>query len=335
MKRSSFLKSAGLLAVHPSGSVFFSDNDRKIKIPQMLKQGDQIGICSPAGFITTEEIEPCKNALLKWGFRVLVGSSIGEKWNSFGGTDEERRKDLQRMLDDEELKAILCARGGYGMVRIIDLLDFSRFRKHPKWILGFSDITVLHAHLNAKVGVASMHCKMCNSFPDSTQPIFAEQQIGIESIFSNLTGRFSYRFPYSPSNRTGACEGQLVGGNLRTLESISGSISELNTDGKILFVEDTGEYLYSIDRMFWNLLRSGKLEHLKGLLIGGIKPKPDDPGEAFGISVEDIVLEKVKSYSYPVAFNLPVGHQKLNVALKCGVNYRLLVTDRESEIAEI
>ena len=236
------------------------------------------------------------------------------------------------MVNDPSLAAILCARGGYGMVRIIDRIDFSLFRKSPKWILGFSDITVLHSHLNRVVRVASMHCKMCNSFPDDPLQADAEQKQAIYSIRENLMGSKNYSFPSPIPNRTGVAEGELVGGNLRTLETLAGTASDIKTEGKILFVEDTGEYLYSIDRMFWNLLRTGKLNKLAGLVIGGMKIRPDDPGEEFGITLADIVMEKVKDFHFPVAFGLPVGHQKNNVAVKCGVRYRLSVNADEANL---
>jgi len=330
-----FVKSLGLVAINPSLSIPVVESAEKIIVPPFLKPGSLIGITSPAGYISTADIEPCMRWLENWGFEVKVGASVGKQWNTFGGTDEERLADLQEMINNNRMDAIMCARGGYGMVRIIDRIDFSPLRNHPKWLLGFSDITVLHAHLQSVVGVASIHCKMCNSFPADMQLASDEQIRSIDSIRNCLVGKSSYQFPYSSFNKTGNCEGILVGGNLRTLVSLSGSVSDINTDGKILFLEDTGEYLYSIDRMFWNLARSGKLSKLKGLLIGGIKTKPDDPGEEFGMPVEEIILEKLKQYDYPVAFNLPVGHQKANVALKCGVNYRMSVTDSYTDLTEI
>ena len=271
----------------------------------------------------------------RWGWKVKTGRTVGKKDFTFGGTDEERRQDFQAMLDDPSVQAIMCARGGYGFVRIIDELDFSRFARHPKWIIGFSDITVLHGHLNRNYGIASIHAKMCNSFPDDWSKAEPIQIETIESIRQALTGaRMQYTAAPHALNKAGTASGVLVGGNLKTIETLSGTKSDLLTAGKILFVEDTGEYLYSIDRMFCNLKRTGKLEHLAGLIVGGFKIKPDNEGEEFGRTVYDIVLEKTKEYHYPVAFDFPVGHQKNNYALKCGVTHRLEVWQEGVQLSE-
>ena len=233
------------------------------------------------------------------------------------------------MLDDRSIKAILSARGGYGAVRIIDKLDFKKFALHPKWIIGFSDVTVMHSHINRHYNIATLHSKMCNSFPEDWNLAEQVQRDTIESIHQCLSGKkMEYSATPAAANRPGKATGQLVGGNLKTLESLAGTASDLITKNKILFVEDTGEYLYSIDRMFWNLKRTGKLAQLKGLIVGGFKVKPDDPGEEFGRSVEDIVLDKVKEYKYPVCFNFPVSHEKENYALKVGAKYVLEVGDK-------
>jgi muramoyltetrapeptide carboxypeptidase len=211
-------------------------------------------------------------------------------------------------------------------VRIIDKLDFKKFKTHPKWIIGFSDITVLHSHINRNFRVATLHSKMCNSFPSDWSNADATQLLSLESIDNALKGKyFKYSASKNKNNKFGTADGELVGGNLRIIETLAGTKSDLNTKNKILFLEDTEEYLYNIDRMFWNLKRSGKLDHLKGLIIGGFKIKPDDPGEEFGLTLEQIVLEKVKEYNYPVCFDFPVGHQFYNVAMKCGMFHRLHV----------
>ncbi len=287
-----------------------------------------IGITSPAGYILREGIIPATTLLQQWGFKIRVGYTIGKKDFTYGGTDEERLQDFQSMLDDPQIKAIMCARGGYGAVRIIDKINWSRFKAYPKWIIGFSDITVLHSHLNRQWNIATLHSKACNSFPDVWAEAPDVQKDTILSIQRALMGeRMNYTAPFNGYNRTGTATGVLTGGNLKTIESLAGSASDINTEGKILFVEDTGEYLYSIDRMFWNLKRSGKLSKLAGLIIGGIKIKQEAPDEYFGKTVYEIVAEKVKEYSYPVCFDFPVGHQIDNFALKCGMRHQLKVAE--------
>jgi muramoyltetrapeptide carboxypeptidase len=340
MQRKHFLGSilASAVAI-PSLGNFSNTEEEKIKLParpNYLKQGDIIGITSPAGYITHDEIQSAVKKLEEWGYVVKTGDTIGKKNFTFGGTDDERTKDFQLMLDDPKIKAILCARGGYGAVRIIDGLNWSKFRAKPKWIIGFSDITVFHSHLNRKIGVASVHSKMCNSFPDDWSLAEPVQVETIESIRKVLSGvRMEYRVVPNSNNRFGEAEAVLVGGNLKTLESLSGSGSDINTAGKILFVEDTGEYMYSVDRMFWNLQRSGKLSWLKGLIVGGFKIKKEENADDFGKTLEEVVLEKVKNYHYPVCFDFPVGHQKNNYALKCGVKHRLVLSADEASLKEV
>ena len=296
-------------------------------VPPYLRPGDTIGITCPAGAITERDILPALGLIESWGFKTMIGATIGQKDFTFGGTDEERTKDLQSMLDDSAIKAILCARGGYGAVRIIDELRWEQFITLPKWIIGFSDITVFHSHLNRNFRIASLHSKMCNSFPDDWNNAVPVQKSAILSIKQALMGE-KIEYPVFPNekNKQGNASGELIGGNLSTIESLAGTKSDIKTDGKIIFVEDTDEYLYAIDRMFWNLKRTRKLDGLKGLIIGAFKIKPDDPGEEFGKTIYDIVLEKVKEYSYPVCFDFPVGHQIENYALKCGGIYRLEVS---------
>jgi muramoyltetrapeptide carboxypeptidase len=306
------------------------------RIPDYLVAGDTIGITCPAGFITMEEIEPACQQIESWGFKIRTGSTVGKKDGSFGGTDAERAADLQQMLDDPSLKAILCARGGYGVVRIIDRLDFSGLSNYPKWIIGFSDITVLLCHIHRNVNMASIHSKMCNSFPDDWSKAEPIQIDSILSIRQALTGApMQYPVLVNSNNRTGVAEGMLVGGNLKTIETLSGTRSDIDTVGKILFVEDTGEYLYSIDRMFWHLERTGKLAGLQGLVVGGFKIKPDDPGEEFGRTLLDIVTDRIKPYNFPVCFDFPVGHQKSNFALKYGMPHRLTVTADKVTLEDI
>jgi muramoyltetrapeptide carboxypeptidase len=340
MKRKDFLSS-----IIPIGAIFtniamgkmvLNDPDTALKIPPYLKNGDIIGICCIAGYITMEEVKPSVDKIKEWGFDIKPGDTIGKRDHTFGGTDQERLDDLQQMLDDKNIKAILCARGGYGSIRIIDKLNFTQFVAHPKWVIGFSDATVLHSHINKNFGIATIHSKMCNSFPDDWSKADADQIVSIDSIRKCLTGeKMEYSIPSSLNNKMGIGEGILIGGNLKTIETLTGSASDINTNGKILFVEDKDEYLYGIDRMFWNLKRSGKLDKLKGLIIGGFKTIKDDPGEEFGKTLEDIVLEKLSDYDYPVCFDFPVGHQKNNMALKCGIIHKLTITPSTTTLTEI
>lgn len=321
-----------------SASLFHSIAEDNVPclIPKYLRPGDTIGIVSPAGFITLEAIRPAIKKIEEWGFAVKIGSSIGKREYTLGGSDLERAADLQMMLDDETVHAILCARGGYGLVRILDQLNFSKFQQHPKWIIGFSDATYLHNHINKNFRIATIHSKMCNSFPtDWTKATDIQKQsiLSIENCIKGIPNH--YELIWNDNNRVGVANGELVGGNLSIIENTAGTESDLDTRDKILFLEDADEYMYSIDRMLWNLKRSGKLDHLKGLIIGGFKIKEDDPGEEFCKSIEELVMEKVKDFSYPVCFDFPVGHQKNNFALICGKSYQLNVQKGKLSFEEV
>ncbi|MDX1954899.1 MAG: LD-carboxypeptidase [Chitinophagaceae bacterium] len=339
MDRKKFLTGSAALLSFPLSSFSAShepEEDLPPVIPHYLRKGDLIGITAPAGFMMEEEMRPAIQQIESWGYRTRLGSTIGKKDFTFAGTDKERADDFQQMLDDPEVKAILCARGGYGAVRIIDQLKWDTFKKHPKWIIGFSDVTVFHSHINRNLGFATIHSKMTNSFPEDWSKAEPIQIDTILSIQKALGGeQMEYNAGPNMANRLGKAEGVLVGGNLKTIESLAGSRSDLRTTGKILFVEDTGEYLYSIDRMFWNLKRSNKLSGLKGLIIGGFKIKKDEGGDEFGKTLEEIVMEKVKEYAYPVCFDFPVGHQKNNFALKCGVVHELVVGEEGCRLKEV
>ena len=304
--------------------------------PPYLKPGDLIGICCPSGFIKVEDVQPAASKFLQWGFSVKMGNTIGAKDFTMGGTDDQRTSDLQIMLDDPAIRAIMFARGGYGAVRIIDRINFKRFIKSPKWLIGFSDATIFHTHLS-NYKIPSLHSKMCNSFPADWSKAEASQIESIDSIRKCLVGEhMKYSTTGTSYNKAGTAEGVLIGGNLSMLQNVAGTASDIETDGKILFIEDVDEYLYNIDRMLWNLKRSGKLDNLKGLIVGGFNNlKPDVPGEEFGHTVYEMVIEKVKEYTYPVCFDFPVGHQKYNVALKCGVPHKLVVSEMNSILEEV
>lgn len=325
-----FLATAGLLSDDQYTDILSR------KIPPYLKSGDTIGITCPSGHLSWEEAQPCIQKMEEWGFKVVSGKTIGARDFTFAGTDAERAAEFQEMMNDDQIDAIMPGRGGYGAVRIIDKLDFSKFIKKPKWIIGFSDATVFHLHLNCRLGIPSIHSKMCNSFPEDPTSATLAQADAIDSIRRSLLGeKMVYFAPTMEQNREGVAEGKLIGGNLSIIQMLCGSKSQVKTDGAILFVEDVGEYLYKLDGMFWNLLRSGKLHKLKGLVIGAFRIKEDDPGEEFGKSLYEIVMEKVDQFSYPVCFDFPVGHVRVNYALKCGVTHRLEVSTDNAQLTAL
>jgi muramoyltetrapeptide carboxypeptidase len=301
-----------------------------ITIPPFLRSGDTIGITCPAGFMTREKALTCIDTLREWGFRVRTGNTLGsDSDNYFSGTDGQRLDDLQAMLDDPDINAILCGRGGYGLTRIIDRIDFSNFRQAPKWIIGFSDITVLHGHIFSNYKIASMHAPMAGAFNDG-----GDCTPGVMSLRRVLEGdALTYTCPPHPFNRKGNTTGALVGGNLALLAHLVGSVSDIDTKGKILFLEDVGEYLYNIDRMLHQLKRSGKLDRLAGLLVGGFTEWKDTM-RPFGATVDEIIRDVVKEYDYPVCFGFPVSHGIGNVALKIGVEYTLTVDSGQSSLHE-
>ncbi|MFN4233747.1 MAG: LD-carboxypeptidase [Bacteroidia bacterium] len=289
-------------------------------IPTYLKKGDKIGIVATARKISEAELAPAIKIIEEKGLVPVLGNNLFGQFHQFSGTDAERCADLQQMLDDESIKAIIVARGGYGTVRIIDSLDFTAFAKHPKWIIGYSDITVLHSHINKTLGIATLH---------ATMPInFLQDSFATETLFKALFGeKIHYTFNAHPLNRNGLAEGELVGGNLSLLYALCGSVSDLTTDGKILFIEDLDEYLYHIDRMMMNLKRSGKLSRLKALVVGGMTDMKDN-SVPYGKTAEEIIAEHVAEFDYPVCFNFPAGHIKNNYALKLGATAYLKV-DKE------
>ena len=299
-------------------------------IPPYLKSGDTIGIVCPAGYMPFEKAQTCIETLTGWGYKVIPGKTLGNQFHYFSGTDEERCKDLQQMMDDKNIDVILCGRGGYGTGRIIDKLDFSKFVKHPKWIIGFSDITVLHCHLLSNFKIASLHAAMAAAFNEGE---FKNQYI--QSLHDALVGeRAIYRTEGNSLDQHGKAKGILVGGNLSLLVNVIGTSSDINTKNKILFVEEIGEYIYSVDRMMYQLKRSGKLENLKGLIIGRFSEMKDTT-IPFGQSVEEAIKEMVKDYAYPVCFRFPVSHDKENYALKVGLNYKLTVEENSAELKEL
>lgn len=293
-----------------------------IKTPPYLQPGDTIGLICPAGYMPLEKAAECIRVLKdEWGYNVKVGKTVGsDSQTYFSGTDEERLADLQQMIDDDEVKAVLCARGGYGMGRIIDRIDFKKFKKNPKWIIGYSDITVLHCHLYSNYYISSMHAPMAAAFNDE-----GYTNRFVQSLKNALDGKKAkYNCEPHEFNKKGEAIGELVGGNLALLSHLVGTDSDIKTKGRILFLEDVGEYSYNIDRMLFQLKRSGKLSRLAGLIIGGFTDIKDTE-RPFGKSAYEIIREVISEYNYPVCYGFPVSHEKENYALKTGVGYKLKV----------
>lgn len=292
-----------------------------IKQPAYLKKGDKVAIVSPAKKLK-QSIDHAIALLEGWGLEVILGKSVYAAHHQFAGNDELRAEDIQTYLDNDDIKAIIAARGGYGTIRIIDDLDFSKFSDHPKWVVGFSDITVLLSHITGTGQTQSIHGQMPGTFDDASPE-------SIESLRKALFGEdLIYTYESSQPNRPGEAEGVLIGGNLSLLVALEGSPSAMDFKDKILFLEDVGEYEYSIDRMLRMLKRGGKLAELKGLIIGAFNhiELEDIP---FGQGAEEVIAEIVNGYSYPVCYNFPVGHIEDNRAMVLGKNTILKVEDHQ------
>ncbi|MDP3353297.1 MAG: LD-carboxypeptidase [Flavobacteriaceae bacterium] len=286
-----------------------------MKTPNYLQKGDTVAIIATARKISLTEIEEAVNLLTLWGLKVVVGKTIGIENNQFAGTIEERVNDLQTVLNDDFIKAIWCARGGYGTVQLIDLLDFTKFQQSPKWIIGYSDITVLHAHIH-NLGIETIHATMPINIPLNSDEAKTTLR---KALFGN---QLKYEFPAYEMNIFGNVKGQIVGGNLSVLYSLLGSKSSIETNNKILFIEDLDEYLYHIDRMLQNLKRNGYFENLAGIIVGSMT-KMNDNEIPFGKTAEEIILDFVKPLNIPVVFKVPFGHLDDNRALIFGRNIQL------------
>lgn len=291
--------------------------------PPYLQKGDRIAIVSPARKISREEVEPAIRMFESWGLEVVEGEYLYASLSQFAGSDDQRSSDMQRMLDDESIRAVICSRGGYGTVRIIDRLDFTKFIQRPKWIVGYSDVTVLHSHIHRHFGIETLHAIMPVNFGDK-----CDGSHSVNSLRKALFGKkLEYRAPAPPESRKGRCKGPLVGGNLSILYSLTNTSSDINTNGKILFIEDLDEYLYHIDRMMMNLRRSGKLEGLEGLVVGGMT-KMNDNEVPFDKTANEIIAEAVEDYPYPVCYDFPAGHLPDNRALILGREVTLEVAEK-------
>jgi len=291
--------------------------------PPYLKPGDKIGIVSPARKIPREEVSTAIKMFNEWGLEVVEGDHLYDSYHQYAGNDEARAKDFQEMLNDKSIRAIICSRGGYGTVRIIDRIDFSHFIEDPKWIIGYSDITVFHSHINRHFNTETLHAIM----PVNIKSPYNDDP-SVDSLKKALFGKkLEYTVPTDSGSRRGKAEGVLTGGNLSMLYSLIGSPSDIDTEGKILFIEELDEYLYHIDRMMMNLKRSGKLANLKALIVGGMTGMRDNK-VPYGKTANEIVMETVAGYDYPVVMNFPAGHIDDNRALIMGRKIHLEVLDQ-------
>ena len=286
-----------------------------------LKKGDKIAITCPAKKLP-KPMDDAVRLLQNWGLEVIIGDTLNASCHQFAGDDDLRAHDMQRFIDDDSIKAIFAARGGYGTVRMVDKVDFSRLKENPKWIIGFSDITVLHSHLHTLYGLQTIHGQMPVNIPDATTASLTTLK---KALFGN---DLTYQFKWHILNRTGQAAGQIIGGNLSILISVLGSVSDMDYSGKILFLEDVGEYLYSVDRMMYALKRAGKLNNLAGLIVGGFTEMKDND-IPFGQTVAEIVMNVVAEYNYPVCFDFPAGHIADNHAIIFGRELHLKVSEHE------
>lgn len=297
-----------------------SDTDTAQIIPPYLKPGDTVAITCPAGPMELANMQSCIKTLKSWGLQVQCGKTVGRRWERFGGTDAERLADFQALLDNNTIKAIIFGKGGYGTMRIIDGINWDRFKATPKWLVGYSDLTTVHLHVHSNLNIPTIHGDMTNGFSEE------KGDLSVISLYDALFGRrVDYHLQSGVMNRQGSATGVLVGGNLSLLQACTGSKSDIDTRGKILFIEDVSEYKYTIDRMLMSLKRSGKLSGLAGLIVGSFTAVKADSEETFNQRIEDIVYDKVKEYHYPVCFHFPAGHIKHNRAIKLGLPYELVV----------
>ena len=300
-----------------------------LKQPPYLKTGDTVAIVAPSGILKnrTDEVQQAQALLKRWGLHSVVGKHVFSEADHFAGTDDERCEDLQNALDNPKISAIWCARGGYGTVRILDKLDYSKFKQNPKWLIGYSDITALHNQIHNE-GVESLHAIMCVSLPKDESEIEASISTLKNTLFGNP---LSYTLKGSNYNKTGTTSGQLVGGNLTMLQTMLGSKTSIDTFGKILFIEEIGEYKYHIDRMLQSLKRAGYFDNCKGVIVGDMT-KLRTNTTLWGTSVEQLILDALADYDFPIAFNMPAGHEKDNRALILGRTVQLTVDYKQSSV---
>jgi len=321
---------AEMLSAQDSISSNYSDSiSKKLIQPPYLRAGDTVAIVAPSGILLNrgKEVNQAIELLKSWNLNVVVGENVFSQNGHFAGTDEERTADFQKALDNPNIKAIWAARGGYGTVRILDKLDYTKFKEQPKWIIGYSDITALHNQIH-NLGVETIHALMCTSLTDDLEDI----KDNISSFKNAFFGtQLSYTIKGSKYNKTGTTSGQLIGGNLTLLHTMLGSKTSINTSDKILFIEEIGEHVYHIDRMLQSLKRAGYFENCKGLIVGSIS-KVRKNTTAFGRTLEEVILDVVEEYDFPVLFNFPAGHEDDNRAMILGRNIKLTVDKDTSSV---
>lgn len=309
------------------------DNSKKMTSeiiqPPYLKKGDTVAIVAPSGILKNREreVQQAKDLLKNWGLNVVVGDHVFSKANHFAGSDDERCEDLQKVMDDPKISAIWCARGGYGTVRILDKLDYTKFKENPKWVIGYSDITALHNQLHNN-GFQSLHALMCVSLTEDLDEIKTSVDTFKAALFGKPT---DYNLDASSYNKLGKSSGRLIGGNLTMLHTMLGSDESLDTSGKILFIEEIGEYKYHIDRMLQSMKRAGYFENLSGLIVGDMT-KLRKNTTLWGTSIEQLILDALSDYNFPIAFGMPAGHEKDNRALVLGREINLEVSKNGSSI---
>ncbi len=298
----------------------------KLIHPPYLQKGDSIAIIAPAGILKNKKliIEKAKKLAESWGLKVVIGQNTFNQGNHFAGTDEERASDFQKALDNKNIKAIWAARGGYGSVRILDKLDYTEFLKNPKWIIGYSDITAFHNHIH-NMGIETLHAMMGTSMSDVPKDIPKTIKTFKKALFGE---KLSYKIPSSTYNKKGKIEGQLVGGNISILASMLGSKSQISTDNKILFIEEIGEYKYSIDRMLQSLKRAGYFDNVNGIIVGDMTSIKKNT-TSWGSPIEQLILDVVPE-NIPILFKFPAGHEPDNRALIFGRTIELTVDDKNS-----
>lgn len=298
---------------------------KSIQAP-FLQKNDTIGIISTARSVDKRLLEKAIHILENWDLKVIVGKNIYSTDNQFSGTVEQRTNDLQNMIDNPQVKAIFCAKGGYGTAQIVDNLQLSTLYSQPKWIIGFSDVTVLHNHLHSQLNLQSIHATMPLLFSQDNH------EKALQHLKNVLFGKLpSYQFTSFEYNRLGKITAPIIGGNLSIIHSLIGTPSDINTDDKILFLEDLDEYLYHIDRMMIHLKRAGKLTNLAGLVIGGMSDIRDN-AIPFGKTAEKIIYDYTKEYDYPICFNAPIGHILDNFPIICGRETTLIVEKKQSHL---